>query len=101
MISVKYCNDSKCPKCMTPDGHGARYAQRHEGFTPGVWEATGRSVYATWRDDSGERVREIVYDSHNTRSGEVSEQKANARLIADAPNLLAENQRLRALLKSF
>ena len=49
--------------------------------TPGPWEACGKAVHA-------ETGREIVFGSHNTRSGSDEEQRANARLIAAAPELL-------------
>ena len=49
--------------------------------TPGPWEACGKAVHA-------ETGREIVFGGHNTRSGSDEEQRANARLIAAAPELL-------------
>ena len=49
--------------------------------TPGPWEAIGASVHSDGR--------EIVCGLHNTRSAEDAERRANARLIAAAPELLA------------
>lgn len=50
--------------------------------TPGPWEVVNhKGVYA----ESG---REIIYWAHNTRSGNLGEAEANARLIAEAPAML-------------
>lgn len=52
------------------------------GHTKGPWESSGTAVYAV-------EGREIIYGAHNTRGGTEEERKANARLIAAAPELLA------------
>lgn len=49
--------------------------------TPGPWKASGTSVYA-------ETGREIIFGAYNMWLGEIEERKANARLIAAAPELL-------------
>ena len=49
--------------------------------TPGPWEAIGTGVYA--------ESLEIVFGAHNTRSASDDEKRANARLIAAAPAMLA------------
>ena len=51
--------------------------------TPGPWEAVGAGVYA----ENPDGCREIVFSQHNTRSGTREEQRANAQLIAAAPEL--------------
>lgn len=53
--------------------------------TPGPWEAVGTGVYAETPNGS----REIIFSRHNTRSAEEPERRANARLIAAAPELYA------------
>lgn len=57
--------------------------------TPGIWEAIGTAVHST----SG---REIVFGAHMTRGADKVEQRANAKLIAAAPELL---EALQVLLK--
>jgi hypothetical protein len=58
--------------------------------TPGPWEAVGFGVYANWTDETdASRVSEIIFGNHNTRGGTPEERRANARLIASAPALLA------------
>lgn len=53
--------------------------------TPGPWEAVGTGVYA----ETPNGCREIVFSQHNTRNGTEAERRANARLIAAAPDLFA------------
>jgi hypothetical protein len=50
--------------------------------TPGPWEAIGNAVHAA-------NGREIIFGQHNTRSADDAEKRANARLIAQAPAMLA------------
>jgi len=55
-------------------------------FTPGPWVAMGKAVYT----ESDNPTREILWGGHNTRSASDEEKKANARLIAAAPELLEQ-----------
>jgi len=54
--------------------------------TPGPWVAMGKAVYT----ESDNPTREILWGGHNTRSASDEEKKANARLIAAAPELLEQ-----------
>ena len=58
--------------------------EKHATFTPGPWVAMGKAVY------EATRYREILWVGHNTRSASDEEKEANARLIAAAPDLLAQ-----------
>ena len=62
--------------------------RRHEGFTPGPWEATNDyapGVMTSW---------DVIAPGPSiTVATGLTE--ANARLMADAPRLLAENEQLR------
>ena len=60
--------------------------EKHATFTPGPWVAMGRAVYT----ESDNPTREILWGGHNTRSASDEEKKANARLIAAAPELLEQ-----------
>jgi len=60
--------------------------EKHATFTPGPWVAMGRAVYT----ESDNPTREILWGGHNTRSASDEEKKANARLIASAPELLEQ-----------
>lgn len=51
--------------------------------TPGPWVAMGKAVYT----ESDNPTREILWGGHNTRSASDEEKKANARLIAAAPEM--------------
>ena len=78
----------------------------HEGFTPGPWSielvnAAGSLVYARIGPARrGSIAYTGVYGSRKVNA-KLSEDEvlANARLIADAPRLYAENQRLRDALE--
>jgi hypothetical protein len=59
--------------------------------TPGPWQSSGTAVYA-------ENGREILFGAHNTRSGDADERRANARLIAASPDLLAAARWMLALI---
>ena len=60
--------------------------EKHATFTPGPWVALGKAVYT----ESDNPTREILWGGHNTRSASDEEKKANARLIAAAPELLEQ-----------
>ena len=57
--------------------------EKHATFTPGPWVAMGKAVYT----ESDNPTREILWGGHNTRSASDEEKKANARLIAAAPEM--------------
>ena len=54
-----------------------------EKHTPGPWVAMGKAVYT----ESDNPTREILWGGHNTRSASDEEKRANARLIAAAPEM--------------
>lgn len=56
----------------------------NQGFTPGPWLLSGRTVYAL-NDEGFNRFSALVQDAHTPWD----ELEANARLIAAAPDLLA------------
>ena len=60
--------------------------EKHATHTPGPWVAMGKAVYT----ESDNPTREILWGGHNTRSASDEEKKANARLIAAAPELLEQ-----------
>ena len=57
--------------------------EKHATHTPGPWVAMGKAVYT----ESDNPTREILWGGHNTRSASDEEKKANARLIAAAPEM--------------
>lgn len=57
--------------------------EKHATFTQGPWVAMCKAVYT----ESDNPTREILWGGHNTRSASDDEKKANARLIAAAPEL--------------
>ena len=57
--------------------------EKNATFTPGPWVAMGKAVYT----ESDNPTREILWGGHNTRSALDEEKKANARLIAAAPEM--------------
>ena len=57
--------------------------EKHATHTPGPWVAMGKAVYT----ESDNPTREILWGVHNTRSASDEEKKANARLIAAAPDM--------------
>lgn len=62
---------------------------KHEGFTPGPWHI-----------EHGDHSEVVICDQHGAIGAwpwKCAGDEANARLIADAPRLLAENERLEAL----
>jgi hypothetical protein len=77
---------------------------KHEGFTPGPWRVgkskAGKIPLATQppavMDSDGNYLAVLGGGSIHFRNAE-----ANAALIANAPALLAENERLRAALESL
>lgn len=79
---------------------------KHEGFTPGPWKVSpvvcdGNFVYARIGPKGrGSIAYSGVYGpkKQNAMLSE-AEAEANARLIADAPRLYAENQRLRDVMR--
>ena len=68
--------------------------EKRATFTPGPWVAMGKAVYT----ESDNPTREILWGGHNTRSASDEEKKANARLIAAAPELHAQAKILERLL---
>ena len=68
------------------------------GHTPGPWVAGRRPEHghAAWVDDSTE---DIICTVANKPKGKMAECDANARLIAAAPDLLAEVERLRSFVE--
>jgi hypothetical protein len=57
--------------------------EKRATFTPGPWLAMGKAVYT----ESDNPTREILWGGHNTRSASDEEKRANARLIAAAPEM--------------
>jgi len=57
--------------------------EKHATHTPGPWVAMGKAVYT----ESDNPTREILWGGHNTKSASDEEKKANARLIAAAPEM--------------
>ncbi len=78
---------------------------KHEGFTPGPW--TAEEIGATTRAVRivGKHARRIMVPGGPAIAylpeGRVDIQEANAALMADAPRLYAENQRLREAASSL
>ena len=66
---------------------------KYEGHTPAPWRAVARNIHAEADWSSG--IGDIIYASKRHGNG------ANARLIADAPLLLAEVKRLREQVKDL
>ena len=64
----------------------------NQGFTPGPWLLSGRTVYAL-NDEGFNRFSALVQDAHTPGD----ELEANARLMAAAPELLLA---LECLLKA-
>jgi hypothetical protein len=64
--------------------------EKRATFTPGPWVAMGKAVYT----ESDNPTREILWGGHNTRSASDEEKKANARLIAAAPEMYEVLQEL-------
>ena len=61
-------------------------SEKQVTHTQGPWVAMGKAVYT----ESDNPTREILWGGHNTRSASDEEKKANARLIAAAPELLEQ-----------
>ena len=68
--------------------------EKFKGHTPRPWLARTGSVIA------GSKVLAYVHNHYHQGMTE-AEAEANARLMAAAPDLLAENQRLRKALEIF
>ena len=68
--------------------------EKRATFTPGPWVAMCKAVYT----ESDNPTREILWGGHNTRNASDDEKKANARLIAAAPELHAQAKILERLL---
>ena len=76
---------------------------KHEGFTPGPWTVEHDTNVMGVRLSVGLRASVAACGGFctNTDGGlYVDESAANARLIADAPRLYAENRRLRDAIGS-
>jgi len=65
-------------------------------FTPGPWVAMGKAVYT----ESDNPTREILWGGHNTRSASDEEKKANARLIAAAPEMYEQCKLFEKVLRA-
>ena len=64
---------------------------KHEGFTPGPWQIwNAPDSVALLIDDGTPEGKAVAYLTHA--------KTADVQLIAAAPDLLAENERMRALL---
>ena len=71
----------------------------YEGHTPGPWAAgTNRMDGAHVLAECGDRI--ICY-CHSKSGDDFSMTRANSRLIAAAPDLLAENKRLREKMRAI
>jgi hypothetical protein len=68
---------------------------KYEGHTPGPWQVS--HVGGTWRHSVHSDSKSIGETANTTAEGH-DEDEANARLMADAPKLLAERDRLREVL---
>jgi len=71
--------------------------EKRATFTPGPWVAIGKAVYT----ESDNPTREILWGGHNTRSASDEEKKANARLIAAAPELFEQCKLFEKLLSTL
>ena len=72
---------------------------KHEGFTPGPWTAnlaSDHGDFTVWGPGPDDAFLANIGTEGQVIAFDMAE--ANAALIADAPALLAENARLRALL---
>lgn len=79
---------------------------RYEGHTPGPWSADASPHFWIGRDGSfsvGKKAggEATVLASRSPFPGRANEMRANAKLIADAPHLLREVERLRAENRSL
>jgi len=67
---------------------------KHSGFTPGPWMAKSYDKYGTYQIESA--PRSLIVAAQIGGIGKAY--AANVALIADAPRLAEENERLRAIL---
>lgn len=79
--------------------------KKYEGHTPGPWEYTTSAIgkypcgIFGYEDGVVEDCNELCNHASLTPDWPRAEQEANARLIADAPALLAEVVRLRGAIE--
>jgi hypothetical protein len=71
---------------------------KYAGHTPGPWQVS--HVGGTWRHSVHSEAKSICTTA-NTTAEDHDEDEANARLMADAPKLLAERDRLREALNQL
>lgn len=69
---------------------------KYEGHTPGPWQQQNK--YGVFVLDAVGLVKNTICWTALNNNTRTAENEANARLIADAPTLLAENIRLREAL---
>jgi len=72
---------------------------KYEGHTEGKWEYDGATIHATAKGGN-EIIAEYPCWNYNKDQLITKEEEANLRLMADAPLLLAEVERLQALIRS-
>jgi|VirMetMinimDraft_7_1064189.scaffolds.fasta_scaffold12000_8 hypothetical protein len=70
---------------------------KYEGHTEGLWEYDSATIHATAKGGN-EIIAEYPCWNYNKDQLITKEEEANLRLMADAPLLLAEVQRLREAL---
>lgn len=70
---------------------------KHEGFTPGPWYVRGS--YGNVIAAEGREVAIASVNVYVSRGVSIEQSQIDAALIAAAPELYAENQRLRAALE--
>ena len=79
--------------------------EKHEGYTEGEWTVDIDSydeqgdIVEIARHNDDEKTRMVIAKIYQKSLNASEEEKANARLLADAPRLLAENKRLREKIK--
>jgi len=71
---------------------------KYEGHTEGPWEYDSATIHATAKGGN-EIIAEYPCWNYNKDQLITKEEKANLRIMADAPLLLAEVKRLRALFE--
>ena len=71
---------------------------RYEGHTPGPWLADVERMDGAIKTENGNR---IICFCNSKVGDDIAMARANSRLIAAAPDLLAENERMRELLKEI
>jgi len=79
--------------------------QKIEGFTPGPWKVVEdpgsltHGIYVTDADPNTDDFRGFI--GYVSQTNLIGEYAANAALIAQAPTLYAENERLRAIIRDL